>query len=76
MTGRLAEAKLDLALSDDGCLVRANEPHRFGERSYAGRPAVENADFQHGDWNLRDSEKTNHADEDEVAVGFLSDVFA
>ena len=76
MTGRLAEVELDLALSDDSCLVRANEPHGFGERSHAGRPAVENTDLQHGNRNLRDSEKTNHTDEDEVAVGFLSNVFA
>lgn len=76
MTGGLAEAKLDLALSDDGCLVWANKPHRFGKRSHAGRPAVKNADLQHGNRNLRDSKKPNHTDEDEVAVGFLSNVFA
>ena len=76
MTGRLAETKLDLALSDNGCLVWSDKTHRFGERSHAGRPAVENTDLQHGNRNLRDSKKTNHTDENEVAVGFLSNVFA
>jgi hypothetical protein len=69
------EDKSDFAFAQDAGLVRADETDAFSELADAGRPAVEEAELERDDWNLRDANEVNDADENEVAGDFLADFF-
>ena len=44
--------------------------------AHARRPAIEKAELERDDGQLRHAEEIDDADEDEIAVGFLADFLA
>jgi len=57
-------------------LVRGDEADSFGEVTDAGGPAIEEAEAERDDRNLRNTNEVHDADEEEVAGDFLADFFA
>lgn len=70
------QRKSHFALSKDGGLVWRNQPNVLNELADSGGPAREKTKFSGGDRKLRDANEIDDADDDEIAIGFLANVFA
>ena len=75
VTRCVTEREFDLTLANDRRLIGRDEANGFGERSNPGCPAIENTKFECGDGDFRYPNQANNADDDEVAIGFLTHVF-
>ena len=73
--GRVLEVEFDFAFAQDGGLVGSNQANGLGELAHAGGPAVEEAELQCHDWQLRHAQKVYNTDEHEVAGDLLPDFF-
>src|ERR1035437_5345608 len=74
--GGIAQLKFHFATAQDRGLVGRDEADVFIELAKAVRPAVVDADAAGDDGQLRHADEVDDTDEEEVAVGFLTDFFA
>jgi hypothetical protein len=76
IVGRVLQTELHLALAQNGCLVWSDHPNGFDKLADASRPAIEDAELECDNRKLGHINKTNYANENEIAIGFLADIFA
>jgi len=72
----IGQLELHGVLTQHSASIRCDESDHFGELPDAGHPAVEHAQFESGDRQLRDTNQTDDADQDKIAIGLLLHVLA
>ena len=75
MDRRVLKREFDFAFAQDSGLVGSNQSNGLGELADASGPAIEEAELQCHDWQLRHAQKVYNADEHEVASDLLPDFF-
>ena len=69
------QGEIGFALAQNGLAIRSDQTDQFGKIADASGPAVEHAELQGDSRKLRNVDVANDADEDEIAGGFLANVF-
>src|SRR2546422_530114 len=73
---RILHLELYFAFTEDGRLVGGDQAHAFGEDAHARRPAIEDAEFESSDWELRHAHEVDHTDEEKIPRGLLANLLA
>jgi hypothetical protein len=72
----ILQLKFQFTLAQHGGLIRRNQAGRFPELADTGRPTVEQTQPGGHDWQLRDAERVDDADDKKVAIRLLADFLA